>query len=102
MGVPEEEEKTRIAPVEEEKPPETGAVLDVRETLAPPRHLLPVEFNDPYHKPHLENFFEAVRGKTKLNCPAEVGFETAVTVLKVNQAVESGKKLEFKASEFKI
>lgn len=87
------------APVEEQKP-ETDAVLDVRETLAPPKHDLPVVFNDPYHKPHLENFFNAVRGKAKLNCDAAVGYETAVTVLKVNDAVEAGRRLEFKPSEF--
>jgi hypothetical protein len=77
-------------------------VLDVRETVAPPQHRLPVEFNDPYHKPHLENFFDAIRGKVALNCPAEVGYETAVTVLKVNEAVETGRKLFFKPGEFRV
>ena len=81
---------------------QTDAVLDVRETLAPPAYKLPVIFNDPYHKPHLENFFDAVRGKAKLNCPAEVGYETAVTVLKVNEAVEAARKLNFEPEEFKV
>jgi len=90
------------APVEEVKPKETTAVLDVRETLAPPQYRLPVEFNDPYHKPHLENFFDAIRGKAALNCPADIGYETAVTVLKVNEAVETGRKLFFKPGEFRI
>jgi len=40
--------------------------------------------------------------KVKLDCPAEVGYETAVTVLKVNKAVEAGRKLEFKPDEFKV
>ena len=44
---------------------------------------------DPYHQPHLQNFFDAVRGKAKLNCPAEVAYETAVAVLKVNEAIEA-------------
>ena len=81
---------------------EGAAVLDVRETPAPPSYELPIEFNDPYHKPHLENFFNAIRGKAKLNCPAEVGYESAVTVLKVNEAVEAGCKLNFKPEEFKV
>ncbi|HUV40767.1 MAG TPA: Gfo/Idh/MocA family oxidoreductase [Sedimentisphaerales bacterium] len=81
---------------------DTGAVLDVRETVAPPAYELPVEFNDPYHKPHLENFFDAVRGKGKLNSPAETGFESAVTVLKVNEAVEAARKLYYKGEEFKV
>ena len=33
---------------------------------------------DPDHQPHLQNFFDAVRGKAKLNCPPEVGYESAV------------------------
>ena len=55
-----------------------------------------------YHQPHLENFFGAVRGKNKLNCPAEIGYETAVTVLKVNEAVEAQKRLEFKPEDFEV
>ena len=86
----------------EEEKPKSDTALDVRETLAPPAYKLPVTFNDPYHKPHLENFFDAVRGKAKLNCPAEVGYETAVTVLKVNEAVEAARKLTFEPEEFKI
>jgi hypothetical protein len=55
----------------------------------------------PYHQPHLKNFFDAVRGKARLNCPAEVGYETAVAVLKVNAAAEAGRKLNFSPAEFK-
>jgi hypothetical protein len=88
------------APVEEAAASQT-VVLDVRETVAPPSHGIPVDFNDPYHKPHLQNFFNAVRGKEPLNCPAEIGYETAVAVLKVNDAVESGRKLRFNPREFK-
>jgi len=82
--------------------PETEAVLDVRETISPDEHKVPIEMNDPYHKPHLENFFNAIRGTEELNCPAEVGYETAVTVLKVNQAIEEGKRLYFSPNEFEV
>jgi len=37
-----------------------------------------------------------------LNCPAEIGYETAVAVLKVNQAVEAGRKLTFRPEEFHV
>ena len=90
------------APVEPEPTTPAGAVLDVRETLAPPKYDLAMEFKDLYHKPHLENFFDAIRGKTSLNCSPEEGYETAVAELKVNQAVEAGSTLSFKPSEFKI
>ena len=88
------------APKEEKPATQPGVVLDVRETIAPPKHGLPVVFNDPYHQPHLKNFFNAIRGKEKLNCSAEVGYETAVTVLKVNEAVATGRKLNFDKNEF--
>jgi len=87
---------------EEQEPAATGAVLDVRESPKPPSYDLSVTMDKPYHQPHLENFFDAIRGKAKLNCPAEVGYETAVTVLKVNEAVEKACKLEFKPEEFKV
>lgn len=90
------------APKEAAYETDSQAVVDSRETPAPPSYELPVTFNDPYHKPHLENFFAAVRGKAKLNCPAEAGYETAVTVLKVNEAVEEAKRLVFGRDEFKI
>jgi predicted dehydrogenase len=88
-------------PAKEERS-ETGAVLDVRETLVPPAYELPVTMTQKYHQPHLENFFDAIRGKAKLNCPAEIGYETAVTVLKVNEAVEAARKLCFDPAEFKV
>jgi predicted dehydrogenase len=89
-------------PPKKEEKAETGAVLDVRETVPVAQYGIPVTMDKPYHQPHLENFFDAVRGKAKLNCPAEIGYETAVTVLKVNEAVEAARKLEFKPEEFKV
>ena len=93
---PPEEEK------EEAPASDSDAVLDVRESPKPPSYDLPVTMEKLYHQPHLENFFDAVRGKAKLNCPAEIGYETAVTVLKVNEAVAAGRKLEFKPGEFEV
>ena len=93
------EPEKKEAPKTEAK---TKAVLDVRETLAPPAYTLPVEMKKKYHQPHLENFFAAIRGEAKLNCPAEVGYESAVTVLKANEAVEAARRLDFKDSDFKV
>tara|TARA_B100000678_G_scaffold184108_1_gene153878 strand:+ start:212 stop:1558 length:1347 start_codon:yes stop_codon:yes gene_type:complete len=90
------------APAEEKIPNVNGAVLDVRETVVPPKYELPVTFNDPYHKPHLENFFNSIRGKDTLNCPAEVGYETAVAVLKVNEAVEKASLVKYDRNEFTL
>lgn len=80
---------------------EEEAVLDVREgTYAPAEYKIPVTMDVQYHQPHLVNFFNAIRGKEKLNCPPEIGYETAVTVLKVNEAVEKTCRLEFQPEEF--
>lgn len=78
------------------------AVLDVRATVSPAEYTIPVSMDVAYHQPHLVNFFDSIRGKAKLTCPPEVGYETAVTVLKVNEAVEKGCRLEFKPEELKI
>lgn len=78
------------------------AVLDVRESVSPDQHTIPVVLRDPYHQPHLQNFFDAVRGTATLNCPAEIGYETAVTVLKVNEAIEANERLSFRPEEFEV
>jgi predicted dehydrogenase len=92
------------APKEQEakEPTPSGAVADVRESVAPDQHTVPVSLRDPYHQPHLQNFFDAVRGKASLNCPAEIAYASAVTVLKVNEAIEAKSRLAFKREEFTI
>jgi predicted dehydrogenase len=91
------------APKEQEtKPKGEGAIADVRESVSPDQHTVPVSLRDPYHQPHLQNFFDSVRGKAKLNCPSEVAFETAVAVLKVNEAIEAHTPLSFKPEDFKV
>jgi predicted dehydrogenase len=81
---------------------DSGAIADVRESVAPDRHAVPVVLRDPYHQPHLQNFFDAVRGKATLNCPSEVAYESAVAVLKVNEAIEANARVSFKPEEFRI
>jgi predicted dehydrogenase len=75
--------------------------LDVRVTAETGRWPLPVELAKPAHQPHLENFFGAVRGGAPLNCPAELAYESAVSVLKVNEAVKAGTKIRFRPEQFK-
>jgi len=92
------------APVvpEEKEEGASGAIADVRESAAPDRHKVPITLTDPYHQPHLQNFFDAVRGKATLNCPAEVGYESAVAVLKVNEAIEANARLAFRPEDFRV
>jgi predicted dehydrogenase len=58
------------------------------------------EIKKPVHQLHLENFFSAVRNGTPLSCPAELAYETCVTVMKANEAVAKGCKIDFNPSEF--
>ena len=90
------------APKEQEvKEKDEQALLDVRESVSPDLHRVPVVLRDPYHQPHLQNFFDAVRGEGALNCPAEVGFESAVTVLRVNEAIDAKQRVSFRPEDFK-
>lgn len=61
---------------------------------------LPVLLNKPAHQPHLENFFDAIRTGTHLNCPAETAYQTAVVVAKVFDALEAGRKLRIESNEY--
>lgn len=59
------------------------------------------ESQKPPHQLHLENFFNAIRNGTPLSCPAEVGYEVCAAVLKANEAVAKGGRVEFQPDEFK-
>lgn len=101
----EAEEIRRRAIAENEAPPVFAyRPPSAQCTLDPARYFWPIPVpKDPKteHQPHLENFFRAVRGTEKLTCPAEVGFETAVSILKVDQAIKAQRKLTFDPREYK-
>jgi predicted dehydrogenase len=104
---PEWDSLVKAGLLQSEKPPiqkldTRNIFLDVRVTAEAGRWPLPVELAKPAHQPHLENFFNAIRHGTPLSCPAEVGYETAVAVLRVNEAVESRRLLGFRPEQFKV
>jgi len=80
--------------------PAKSATVDVRETAQLSAWDIPVTLDKAIHQPHLENFFDAIRKKTPLSCPGESAFATAVTVLKVNDAIAAQKLLTFKPEDF--
>jgi len=90
--------KSVVAPIK--KSTTKNVTVDVRVTAEAGAWPLPVDLTKPAHQPHLENFFNAIRYGTELNCPGEKGYETAVAVLAVNRAVASGQRIEFKPSDF--
>jgi predicted dehydrogenase len=90
---------------EDKKPPTGGGPEDpnevhVRETGQVTAYRLPTLVDKPAHQPHLENFFDAVRGKAALNCPAEAAFASEVVVYKLNEAIDCGRRIELKAEDF--
>lgn len=105
-GVGEEGGAAPAKPWEKEERPKftmaapRASVVDVRETAALSAWNMPVTLDKAIHQPHLENFFDAIQGKTQLTCPGEVGFASAVTVLKVNEAVAARQTLAFKPEDF--
>jgi predicted dehydrogenase len=79
--------------------PSAGTV-DVRETAALSAWEIPVTLDKAIHQPHLENFFDAIRHGTPLNCPGESAFATAVTILKINEAIAAQKMLTYAPGDF--
>ena len=89
--------------IQEVKEKDEPVVTDVRESVSPDEHKVPIVLRDPVHQPHLQNFFDAVRGKATLNCPPEDRrTPAAVAVLKVNEAIEAKSRLSFKPEDFTI
>jgi predicted dehydrogenase len=73
--------------------------VDVRETAQLAEYEIPVFFNKTLHQPHLENFFAAIRGRAKLNCPADEAFQSEYVIHQANQAVTTGTRIEIRTEE---
>lgn len=84
------------------KPKDPEVVGDVQESVIPPEYDLPVPFNGSVLQPHIENFFNAIKGKEQLNCPAETGFAATVCTIKTLQAVREHQKIVLQESDFLV
>jgi predicted dehydrogenase len=80
---------------------EEAAKVDVRETAQLAEYEIPVFFNKPVHQPHLENFFNAMRGTAKLNCPADEAFTSEYVIHKANDAIAAQTRLAITPEEVK-
>ena len=80
-------------------PTEDAAKVDVRETAQLAEYEIPVFFNKPPHQPHLENFFNAIRGTAKLNCPGDEAFTSEYTIHKANDAVAAQTRIAITPEE---
>jgi predicted dehydrogenase len=69
--------------------PATSEEVNVRETGVAVPYEIPLVLDKPVLQPHLENFFDAIRGTAQLNCSAEVGFATETTLWRIAAAVDA-------------
>ena len=90
------------APPKGKEPAPGEAAIDVRVSAEMATYTLPVELSKPFHQPHLENFFDAVRGKAKLNCPADAALRSEMAVFKVYQAIDAQRKIAFTPEDFRV
>jgi hypothetical protein len=77
-----------------------SAKVDARETAELVSYKLPVILNKPPHQPHLENFFGAIRGEAKLNCPADEAFKSELAVFKASEAILAKSMVYLQPQEF--
>jgi predicted dehydrogenase len=75
--------------------------VDVRETAPLLQYDIPVTFAKKIHQPHLENFFNAIRGTAQLNCPADEAFTSEYIIHKANEAIVARRTLDISAEEVK-
>jgi len=78
-----------------------GETLTSDGTPTPEGQKMLEEIKKPVHQLHLENFIDAIREGKPLSCPPDVAFETCVAVLRANEAVAAGKRLQFTAEDFR-
>jgi len=91
----------RAQPVLVLESPADAAKVDVRETAPLAAFDIPVTFNKKVHQPHLENFFNAIRGTAKLHCPADEAFASEYVIHKANEAIPLGRRIDITDEETK-
>lgn len=82
--------------------PTAADKVDSRESKPPEGFEIPVVLNKALHQPHLENFFDVVRGKGHLNCAADHAFESEASIFPVNAAVEARRVIELTPDMFEV
>jgi len=72
----------------------SGAIA-AYESAPPDKYALPGGLSKPPHQPHIENFFDAMRGKAKLTSDARHALESEAPIYWVNPAAESKEIIKF-------
>ena len=80
----------------------SGTKVDSRESKPLVGYDIPVTFNKKIHQPHLENFFKAIRGQAKLNCPADEAFASESIIFKANEAIAAKRMMEITKADTEV
>ncbi|NBB80166.1 MAG: Gfo/Idh/MocA family oxidoreductase [Verrucomicrobia bacterium] len=65
------------------------------ESAPPDKYALPGGLNKPPHQPHIENFFDSIRGDANLTCDARHALESEAPIYWVNPAAENNQTIQF-------
>jgi hypothetical protein len=65
------------------------------ESAPPDKYALPGGLSKPPHQPHIENFFDSIRGKAKLTCDARHALESEAPIYWVNPSAEKKEIIQF-------
>ena len=65
------------------------------ESAPPDKYSLPGGLSKAPHLPHIENFFDAIRGKAELNCDARHALESEAPIYWVNPAANNRELINF-------
>jgi predicted dehydrogenase len=84
------------------KPEPSADAVAAYESAAPDIYDLPGGSSKPAHQPHLENFFDSVRGKAKLNCDARHAFESEAPIFWVNPSALSKQPIDFTSEHLSV
>ena len=80
----------------------SAGTIDVRESAPLAAYDIPVVLNKPAHQPHLENFFEAIRGDASLNCDGEHAYRDEFAIHHVNKSAEQNERVVLKPEDYEI
>ncbi|MEM1107402.1 MAG: Gfo/Idh/MocA family oxidoreductase [Planctomycetota bacterium] len=79
-----------------------SSAIAVYESAAPESYELPGELNKPPHQPHIENFFDAIRGKAELTCDARHAFESEAPIYWINEAARTQQTIQFTPEHLEV
>ncbi len=83
-------------------PADTGDSVASYESPPLEKYDLPGVLAKPVHQPHLENFFDTLRGRATLNCDARTAFESEAPIFWVNPSAGKREYIQLSAEHLSV